>query len=284
MEGFISIHRKIFDNWVWEEKPFSRGQAWIDILLLANHKDNKFPLGKEIVTVPRGSFITSELKLMERWGWGKTKTRTFLKLLEDDNMIVKKSNSKQTTITVCNYNTYQLSPNYKETTNEPQINHRQTTDKLQTYTNNNDNNVNNDNNENNKPTNRVVGELATHYSNCFRKMIPPLHSDKLISYVEEGMDLELVKYIMEYSSDKKDPWKYCCKVLENSSRNLINTLADFKANLIAEGDNYGKYSINTQQGYRGTTKETEYRESVGDVQKYYNGDLSKLKDDEEYDF
>ena len=143
MEGFISVHRKIFDNWVWDDKPFSRGQAWLDILLLANHKDNKFPLGKEIVYVERGSFITSELKLMERWGWGKTKTRTFLKLLEDDNMIIKKSNNKQTTITVCNYNVYQFSANHNQTTDKLQTNLNQTMDKLQPYTNNNDNNANN---------------------------------------------------------------------------------------------------------------------------------------------
>ena len=35
--GWISIHRKIQDNLIWNDKPFNRGAAWIDLLLLANH-------------------------------------------------------------------------------------------------------------------------------------------------------------------------------------------------------------------------------------------------------
>lgn len=101
--GWISIHRKIIDNWVWEEKPFSRGQAWIDLLLRANHADKKVVLGNEIIMVPKGSLVTSEIKLAEAWGWSKTKVRAFLMLLENDSMIVKKSDRKKTTINIVNY-------------------------------------------------------------------------------------------------------------------------------------------------------------------------------------
>lgn len=114
MEGYISLHRDIKSHWVWEEKPFSRGQAWIDLLLQANHQDAKFPLGKEIVEVKRGSFITSEVKLMERWGWSNTKVRNFLLLLENDNMIIKKTDRKKSTLTICNYNVWQDSEKCKK--------------------------------------------------------------------------------------------------------------------------------------------------------------------------
>jgi hypothetical protein len=40
-KGYVSIHREIFDHWVWKEKPFSRGQAWIDLIMMANHCDAK---------------------------------------------------------------------------------------------------------------------------------------------------------------------------------------------------------------------------------------------------
>ena len=66
MDGWVKLHRSIIENWTWSDKPFSKGQAWMDLIIMANHKDNKFPLGNEIVTVERGSLITSELKLMER--------------------------------------------------------------------------------------------------------------------------------------------------------------------------------------------------------------------------
>ena len=31
--GWIKVSRAIQEHWVWDEKPFSKGQAWIDLLL-----------------------------------------------------------------------------------------------------------------------------------------------------------------------------------------------------------------------------------------------------------
>ena len=63
--GWIALHRKIQSHWLWEDKPFSNGQAWIDLLMLANHTEKKVLIGKELVSVPPGSFITSEPKLAD---------------------------------------------------------------------------------------------------------------------------------------------------------------------------------------------------------------------------
>lgn len=144
-QGWISVHRQLQEHWLWEDKPFSKGQAWIDLLMSANHCDRKILLGNELIEVKAGSFITSELKLMDRWGWGKTKVRAFLDVLQSDGMIVKKSDRKKTTIIIENYSVYQDS----ETTDKPQTDHRQTTGRLPADTNNNDNNDNNDNKSNN---------------------------------------------------------------------------------------------------------------------------------------
>ena len=138
-QGWTAIHRKLQDHWLWEDKPFSKGQAWIDLLLLANHDDKKILLGNELVEVKCGSFITSELKLMERWGWGKAKTRSFLDLLQKDGMIVKMSDRKQTTINIVNYSVYASF----ETTSRPQADREQTTGRPQADTNNNNNNSEN---------------------------------------------------------------------------------------------------------------------------------------------
>ena len=108
---------------------------------MASHKDNKFVLGNELMEVKRGSFITSEVKLSEKWGWSRTKVRSFLELLEKDNMIIKKSDNKKTTLTIVNYNDYQ----FQETTKEQQKNNKKTSKEHQKNTINNDNNDNNDN-------------------------------------------------------------------------------------------------------------------------------------------
>ena len=122
MAGWIKLHRKIREGPLWEEKPFDKARAWIDIILSANHEPNKFLLGNEMVSVDRGSFITSEHKLMERWGWSKSKVRAFLSLLENELMIVKKTDHKKTTLEVLNYCIYQDT----ETTKEPRKNRERT--------------------------------------------------------------------------------------------------------------------------------------------------------------
>ena len=139
-KGWISVHREIQDHWVWEEKPFSKGQAWLDLLMMANHKDNKFVFNGELIEVARGAFITSELKLMERWGWSKSKVRNFLKMLENDSMITKKSDNRKTTLNIVNYSVYQDS----ETTERQVKDRRETTERPLKDTNNNENNENNE--------------------------------------------------------------------------------------------------------------------------------------------
>lgn len=114
-EGWIKLYRKINGCMFWGDKPFDRARAWIDLLLMANYEDNTFLFGNEIIEVKRGSFITSEHKLMARWGWSKTKVRSFLSVLEDAKMLIKKTDHKKTTLTLVNYGVYQDS----QTTEEP---------------------------------------------------------------------------------------------------------------------------------------------------------------------
>ena len=107
MQGWIKIHRDLLDNELWSDKPFTKGQAWVDLLLLANHRDKNVLLGNCTELVERGSFITSELKLMERWGWGRKKVKLFLNFLESQKMIERNANNKITAITIVNYGFYQ---------------------------------------------------------------------------------------------------------------------------------------------------------------------------------
>lgn len=138
MEGWVSLHRRIMDHWTFEEKrTFSRFEAWIDLILSANHKDTRFPLGNEIVEAKRGEVITSELKLMDRWGWSKTKLRNFLELAEKDGMIIKKTDRKKTTIYLVNYDDFQNS----ETTERLHGDHEETTRRPREDTINNVNNA-----------------------------------------------------------------------------------------------------------------------------------------------
>ncbi|EOB0633766.1 DNA replication protein DnaD, partial [Staphylococcus aureus] len=52
MTGWISIDRSIQNHWLFKEKrTFSKFEAWIYLLMEANHSKAKVPIGNQIVTV-----------------------------------------------------------------------------------------------------------------------------------------------------------------------------------------------------------------------------------------
>lgn len=103
-QGFIKTHRQITSHWLWADKPFSCGQAWIDLLIMASHSDNKKYRYGKVVESKRGQVFASYRFLAERWGWDKNRVSRFLKTLRDDEMIkVVKSGTQGGTVngTVC---------------------------------------------------------------------------------------------------------------------------------------------------------------------------------------
>lgn len=93
-KGWISIYRSIQEHWLWQEKPYDKAHAWIDLLLSANHQEAKILIDNTLISLEKGSFFTSELKLANKWGWSKKKVRNFLELLSNDNMILKESTKR----------------------------------------------------------------------------------------------------------------------------------------------------------------------------------------------
>ena len=57
MEGWISLHRKITEHWVWQNDKYLK--AWMWFLIRANHKPNKILIGSELTKLNKGEFITS---------------------------------------------------------------------------------------------------------------------------------------------------------------------------------------------------------------------------------
>jgi len=127
MEGWIKLHRAIQDNDFWSSEPFSRGQAWVDLLLLANHKESFFYKRGNKVIVGRGQVGRSEVELSDRWKWSRTKVRKFLKDLEKEQQIkIAKSRITQV-LTIVNYDFYQA----KEQQTGQQKDNRKTTEEQQ---------------------------------------------------------------------------------------------------------------------------------------------------------
>lgn len=137
MQGWIKLHRKVKSHWLFTEKrTFTKFEAWIDLLLEVNHKDNKFILGNDLVEVKRGQTITSIRQLCDRWNWSNSKVTKFLKMLEIDEMLDVKSDTKKTVITIANYDIYQV----QETEETTDKRHTSDSEATQKHTNKNDKN------------------------------------------------------------------------------------------------------------------------------------------------
>jgi DNA replication protein DnaD len=154
MQGWIKLHRQILDNEIFQEnRVYSKAEAWIDLLLLANHKDDKVLINSNLIEVMRGQHLTSIKKLGERWKWSRTKVKHFLDLLVKDEMLSYKSTTKYTLVTLVNYNFYQG----REHEKEQQKNIKKTSEKHQKSTNKNDLRMNKNGEELNHPPTLIRG-------------------------------------------------------------------------------------------------------------------------------
>jgi hypothetical protein len=105
MLGWISIHRKIFDNPVMTKPNYL--SVWVYLLLRANYKEKKIIWNNEKVTIERGQFIGSIKQIADFYKLSKSTVAHILDYLERDLMIVKKSNKRFTLFEIMNYDKYQ---------------------------------------------------------------------------------------------------------------------------------------------------------------------------------
>ena len=105
--GWIKLNRNIQDSFIWSFEHPQFGLAWVDMLMLANYKDKQILFNGKLQTIKRGSFITSAVKLAERWHMDRRTVKRFLDVLKSDGMITYECTRQCTTIFIVNYSKYQ---------------------------------------------------------------------------------------------------------------------------------------------------------------------------------
>lgn len=137
--GWIKLSRDLADSHVWINETFSRGQAWVDLLMLTNHADGFIRVAGQRLDIKRGQCGWSLDRLSKRWKWSRGKAERFMKELENDQRITRKTNTRNTIITICKYNDFQGNGKTDSKTDGHQT-------VKQTDTNKNDNNNKNEKN------------------------------------------------------------------------------------------------------------------------------------------
>jgi len=109
--GWVQIHRSLLHHALWTGERYTRGQAWVDLILRASYTDHLALQGGRSISVRRGQVLTSQVALAHHWCWNRETVRTFLRLLNSANMIAietsKATDTGYTLITLCNYGLYQ---------------------------------------------------------------------------------------------------------------------------------------------------------------------------------
>ena len=202
MSGWVKLHRKITEHWIYQEKPFDKRSAWNDLIMFANHKENKAIIGNRVIKVERGSFITSEVKMAERWGWTRKSVRIFLKLLENDGMLTKKSTTKYTAVTIANYGLYQGEGTTEDTTKEQQRNNKGTTKEQRSIHKQEDKESKNEKKLKNEKKEKDIKNI---YADAV-KLKPDEHQKLVELFGQPGAD-ERIQNLSLYIQSKGDKYK-----------------------------------------------------------------------------
>ena len=121
--GWIKLYRKILD-WEWYD-DINVWRVFTHCLLMANFKDKKW----HGITIKRGSFITSNQKLVLGTKLTSMQIRVAVTKLKTTNEITTKTTNRYTVISVNNYSKYQSNnqQDNKQITNKQQTDNKQIT-------------------------------------------------------------------------------------------------------------------------------------------------------------
>jgi hypothetical protein len=121
--GYIKLHRCIQDNPDWSAEPFTRSQAWIDMLLNASYKPHAVRIRGIKIDLSRGQLALSEVEYAKRWNWSRGKVHRFLKELESKTVqqITQQKTNITSVVTIINYDQYQGDDTASDTADGQQV-------------------------------------------------------------------------------------------------------------------------------------------------------------------
>ena len=104
---WAKIYRDLLDEELWTSEPFTTGQAWVDLILMANYADTEKIYKGKLQVVKRGQIATSIRALALRWHWSRGKTNRTIKTFENAKMLTVNRTTNGTIINLENYEKFQ---------------------------------------------------------------------------------------------------------------------------------------------------------------------------------
>jgi len=110
MSAYFYIKRTLISSPMWLEDRFSTGQAWLDLIALANYEQGHIKVAGQIIPIYRGQCGWSMERLADRWKWDARTVKKFLNRLQNEERITFTMCNRTTVINIVNYDAYQKRP------------------------------------------------------------------------------------------------------------------------------------------------------------------------------
>ncbi len=216
MQGWIKLHRKLLDNPIFNDPHLLK--LWVYCLLKATHKERKQIVGKQMVELQPGQFVTGRFILAEEYNKGAkpkdiVSDRTlwrWLKFLEECEFLSIKSTTKYSVVTINNWDKYQE--------NDQQTSSKRPANDQQMSTNKNVKNI-----EDEEETNPV----ALYERNFFP--LTPMQIESIWDWVDDfkGNQEVICMAIKETAlKNPSSPFKYLTRILVDWHKRKLFTLED----------------------------------------------------------
>jgi hypothetical protein len=212
MDGWIKLHRKIRENPIFNDMNLFR--LWMICLTEATHKERDQMVGKQIVKLLPGEFVTGRFDLAEMYNRGLKKKEQkppttiwrWLESLQNNDFLVIKSNNKFSVVAVLKWLEYQSDGQQ----NGQQVVNKWSTDGQQVVTNKNvKNDKNVENEENLKPLAEVTAMYDPEFELFWMEYPSQRKRDKAKSYTIWKKEVksipkdQLTECVKRYAKDKR---------------------------------------------------------------------------------
>ena len=104
--GDIKLNRSITEDPLYRREPFTKWQAWLDLILSACHEPGDMFVRGIKVKMKVGGVYKGAVELAERWKWSRGKVERYITYLSEEKRIVLQKSKVISSILIVGYERY----------------------------------------------------------------------------------------------------------------------------------------------------------------------------------
>ena len=104
--GHIKLYRSVTEDPLYRREPFTKWQAWCDLILSACYEPGDMFVRGIKVKMKVGSVYKGAIELAERWKWSRGKVERFITYLAEEKRIVLQKSKVISSISIIGFERY----------------------------------------------------------------------------------------------------------------------------------------------------------------------------------